>query len=214
MTQIELQLDAPDPAALAARLEFAATPAGISRVVLRKSRPVTTPQTSPIARLLRQAREEIAEFLAGRRTFFGVPVDLAAVTAFERSALEVAARIPFGEVRTYKWIAEQLGRPDGAQLVGIAMAGNPVPILVPCHRVVKSDGGLGGYSFGLMQKAALLNLERSVAPFVGCLATRVVCRRGCRQERGTEGPRTPFLSLADALAIDYRPCDACQPVTT
>jgi methylated-DNA-[protein]-cysteine S-methyltransferase len=180
MMQIELQLDAPNLAALAARLELAATPAGISRVAVRKNRRITAPvEAGRIGQLLRQAREEMADFLAGRRTFFEVPVDLAAVPAFERSALEAAARIPFGEVRTYKWIAEQLGRPDAAQLVGMAMAANPVPILVPCHRVVKSDGGLGGYAFGRMQKAALLNLERCVLPFVGCASTRIVCRRGC-----------------------------------
>ncbi len=179
MAQIELPLTTIDPTALAARLDFAATAGGISRVILRRRGPIATPpQPGPIGRLLGQAREEIAQFLAGQRTFFSVPVDLAAVPPFERSALEIAAQIPFGEVRTYKWIAEQLGRADGAQLVGMAMAGNPVPILVPCHRVVKSDGGLGGYSFGLMQKAALLNLERSVPPFVGCHGTMVVCRRG------------------------------------
>jgi methylated-DNA-[protein]-cysteine S-methyltransferase len=214
MTQIELQLDAPDPAALVARLELAATGTGISRVAFRRRRSgAPRPETGRNGELLRRAREEIAEFLAGQRTFFGVPVDLALVPPFERSALEVAAQIPFGEVRTYKWIAEQLGSPEGAQLVGIAMASNPVPILVPCHRVVKSDGGLGGYSFGLMQKAALLNLERSVPPFVGCVATRVVCRRGCAHERSSQGARIPFVSLADARTAGYGICNACRPRT-
>ncbi len=91
------------------------------------------------------------------------------------------------------------------------MAGNPVPILVPCHRVVRSDGGLGGYSFGLVQKAALLNLERSVVPFVGCVAGKVVCRRGCGHERSSAGRRTPFLSLAEARTAGYRPCELCLP---
>jgi O-6-methylguanine DNA methyltransferase len=213
MTQIELRLDAPDPAALVARLELAATPAGISRVALRRSRSTAShPVAGRIGQLLSRAREEITEFLGGRRTFFDVPVDLAAVPPFERAALMMAAQIPYGQVRTYKWITAQLGRPDGAQVVGIAMACNPVPLLVPCHRVVKSDGGLGGYSFGLMQKAALLNLERSVTPLVGC-ATRIVCRRGCTQERGGSS-RVPFVSLADAQAAGYDVCEMCQPRAT
>lgn len=192
MTQIELQLDAPDPAALVARLELAATPAGISRVALRRSRArAPRPEAGEIGQLLDEARQEIAEFLGGQRTFFGVPVDLAPLPPFERAALMLAAQIPFGEVRTYKWIAEQLGRPDGAQLVGSAMAGNPVPILVPCHRVVKSDGGLGGYSFGLMQKAALLNLERSVPPLVGCVTTKVVCRLAARTSGAPKAAGSP-----------------------
>ncbi len=212
MTQIELPLDAIDPLALVARLDFAATPAGVSRVTLRKSGSAgAPPEAGRVGQLRRRAREEIAEFLAGQRTFFSVPVDLAAVPPLERSALEVAAHIPFGEVRTYKWIAEQLGQPVDAQTVGGAMAHNPVPVLVPCHRVVRSDGGLGGYSFGLMQKAALLNLERSVPPFVGCPGTLVVCRRGCDHERRSDGPRISFRSVADAARAGYRPCDACRP---
>jgi O-6-methylguanine DNA methyltransferase len=87
-------------------------------------------------------------------------------------------RKPYGEVPSYKWIAERLGRPDTALAVGNAMTGNPVPIIVPCHGAVKTDGDLGGYSFGLLRKEALLNLERGVSPYVGCASTRILCRRG------------------------------------
>lgn len=165
MIQMALQFDRPDPADLLARLDLAASAAGITHVTFRRSRDgaSSAQATGQIGKLLRQAREELAGYLAGERTFFTVPVDLSRLPPFERAALEVAARIPYGEVRSYKWIAEQLGHPDAARDVGGAMAANPVPIIVPCHRVVKTDGGLGGYSFGLMRKEALLNLERRVA---------------------------------------------------
>ncbi|HYL80164.1 MAG TPA: methylated-DNA--[protein]-cysteine S-methyltransferase [Candidatus Acidoferrum sp.] len=145
MEQIELSLEAAVPSDLLQRLDLGASPAGITHVSMRKSRGASA-AVSPggtIGNLLAQARKELAEYFAGRRTFFTVPVDLSRVPDFERSALEVAARIPYGEVRSYKWIAEQLGKPDAARAVGGAMAGNPIPIIVPCHRVVKTDGGLG-----------------------------------------------------------------------
>jgi hypothetical protein len=99
-----------------------------------------------------------------------------------------------------------------ARAVGNAMAGNPVPLAVPCHRVVKSDGGLGGYSFGLVRKEALLNLERAVTPYVGCASTRVFCRRGCAHERRIHsGGRVHFASSAHAEVSGYRPCAVCRP---
>jgi methylated-DNA-[protein]-cysteine S-methyltransferase len=214
MEQIELRLDAAEPTDLPQRLELAASPAGVTLVSLRRTRgtSLSGSGTGRIGRILAQARKELAEYFAGERTFFTVPVDLSQVPAFEREALEVAARIPYGEVRSYKWIAERLGNPDAARAVGSAMAGNPVPIIVPCHRVVKTDGGLGGYSFGLMRKEALLNLERSTTPYVGCASTRVFCRRGCAHERQIHtGGRIHFASGEDAQTSGYRPCSVCQP---
>ena len=214
MEQIELRLEAPAPGDLLQRLDLGASSAGITHVSLRKSRgasPAVSP-TGTIGNLLAQARKELAEYFAGRRTFFTVPVDLSRVPTFEQSALEVAARIPYGEVRSYKWIAEQLGKPDAARAVGSAMAGNPIPIIVPCHRVVKTDGGLGGYSFGLLRKEALLNLERSTTPYIGCLTTKLFCRRGCHAEqRIGEGNRIKFFSPEDAETSGYRPCSLCRP---
>src|SRR5574341_565670 len=184
MEQIGLKLDAVVPSDLLQRLDLAASPAGITRVSLRRAggTPPTGGTGGRIGRLLAQAKSELAEYFTGERTFFTVPVDLSHVPAFDRAALEVAARIPYGEVRSYKWIAEQLGKPDAARAVGGAMAGNPIPIIVPCHRVVKTDGGLGGYSFGLLRKEALLDLERSTTPYIGCLTTKFFCRRGCHAE--------------------------------
>lgn len=213
MDQIGLQFERPNPTELLARLDLTATPLGISGVFFRRGRSETTaPESGRIGRLLRQAREELAEYLAGERTFFAVPVDLSQVPEFDRAALEIASQIPYGEVRSYKWIAEQLGKPDAARAVGGAMAGNPVPLIVPCHRVVKTDGGLGGYSFGLIRKEALLNLERSTAPYVGCASTRIFCRKGCAHERRIyEGGRIHFAAPADATGSGYRPCEICHP---
>lgn len=214
MEQIALQLDRPNPAELLARLDLTASPAGVTRVSYRRGRGgISAQEGGRVGRILRKAREELAEYLAGDRTFFSVPVDLSQVPEFERAALALASQIPYGEVRSYKWIAERLGKPDAARAVGGAMAGNPVPLIVPCHRVVKTDGGLGGYSFGLIQKKALLNLERSTAPYVGCASTRIFCRKGCAHERRIgEGGRIHFASGADATASGFRACQACQPV--
>ena len=162
MEQLDLRLEANNPLLLVSRLGLAASHVGITRVFLRRGG-VQTPvprETGRIGKILEGARREIKEYLAGKRTFFTVPVDLSQVPPFERSALEMAAQIPYGEVRSYKWIAERLGKPDAARAVGNAMARNPVPIIVPCHRVVRTDGNLGGYSFGLIRKENLLELER------------------------------------------------------
>lgn len=213
MDQIGLQFERPHSTELLARLDLAATPAGISGVFFRRGRrPTAAPESGQIGRILQQAREELAEYLAGERTFFAVPVDLSQVPEFDHAALQIASQIPYGEVRTYKWIAEQLGKPDAARAVGGAMAGNPVPLIVPCHRVVKTDGGLGGYSFGLIQKEALLNLERSTAPYVGRASTRIFCRKGCAHERRIrDGGRIHFASRTDAEASGYRACQVCRP---
>jgi len=213
MEQLDLRLVEEPPIALA-QLDLAATPAGITRVFLRRGGPAPAPlrEAGRIGQLLQQARRELSEYLAGERTFFSIPVDLSQVPAFERAALEVAAQIPYGEVRPYKWIAERLGRPDAARAVGNAMASNPVPLIIPCHRVVKTDGSLGGYSFGTVRKESLLALERGRSVYVGCITTRFFCRRGCRAERRIhEGNRINFLTPDDARLSGYAPCSWCRP---
>jgi len=215
MEQMDLRLESERLTDLVDRLVLTASPVGISRVAYRPGAgaAATPPAGGRVGKLLDQARREIAEYLAGERTYFTVPADLSKVPAFDRAALDVAAQIPFGEVRSYKWIAEKLGMPDAARAVGGAMAGNPVPLIVPCHRVVKTDGGLGGYSFGLVRKEALLNLERSATPYVGCASTKIFCRKGCADERRIrEGGRIHFASGTDARSSGYRACQVCQPV--
>jgi methylphosphotriester-DNA--protein-cysteine methyltransferase len=78
--------------------------------------------------------------------------------------------------------------------------------------VVRTDGGLGGYTFGLARKEALLSLERRTAPFVGCARSKILCRTGCEAERRVPADgRVPFANLEDAAAAGYRPCAACRP---
>lgn len=214
MEQLDLQLEKRKPFPTVSRLGLAASHVGITRVFLCRGG-METPvarETGRIGKMLDEARRELEEYLAGERTFFTVPVDLSQVPPFERSALEMAAQIPYGEVQSYKWIAERLGKPDAARAVGNAMAGNPVPIIVPCHRVVKTDGSLGGYSFGLVRKESLLELERRQGAYVGCATTKIICRRGCHSERRIrEGNRITFFSFEDARVSGYVPCSVCQP---
>jgi methylated-DNA-[protein]-cysteine S-methyltransferase len=105
-------------------------------------------------------RRELDEFFAGARTAFTVPVDLALVTGpFARRLLEACAAIPFGTVATYRDVAEQAGNVRAVRAAGNALSANPVPIVVPCHRVLRTGGGLGGYTGGLDKKEHLLRLE-------------------------------------------------------
>lgn len=104
---------------------------------------------------------DFEEYLRGERVSLDLPVDLRGVTLFQRQVLEAAQRVPRGHVATYGEIAAAIGKPKAARAVGQALARNPVPILIPCHRVVAADGALRGYSGGggLETKAQLLQLE-------------------------------------------------------
>lgn len=103
---------------------------------------------------------QLREYLSGQRQVFQQSLDLSRVTPFQRSVLEVAMDIPYGQTRTYAWIAAQVGRPRASRAVGQVMAANPVPIIIPCHRVVGSAGDLRGYGGGLEMKERLLAMER------------------------------------------------------
>ena len=100
--------------------------------------------------------------VSGRPLEGELSLDWEGITPFRREVLEECARIPAGETRTYRWLAEQVGRPRGARAVGRVMATNPWPLLVPCHRVVGSDGTLHGYGGGLPMKDALLRAEGAI----------------------------------------------------
>ena len=163
-------------------------------------------------RLAARARAELAEYLAGRRTFFSVPVDLGGLPPFQRRVLAAARRIPFGATVSYAELARRIGRPRAARAVGNALGANPVPVLVPCHRVIRGDGTWGRYAFGGAMKTALLRLERVTPALVGCTSTRIVCRRGCAAERRVrEARRVMFASVGDARSVGYRPCRVCRP---
>jgi O-6-methylguanine DNA methyltransferase len=191
------------------RLAIEATPRGIS--VVRTGR-AGKPVTAVARRLAEQAREEIHEYLRGRRAFFRVPVDLTAVPDFQRRVLEAARLIPFGEARPYAWIAARIGHPRAVRAVGTALGRNPVPLLLPCHRVWRSDGGLGGYIFGAEVKSRLAALERTTPVLEGCTSTRIVCRVGCIHGRHMRPDnRVIFASVEDARSVGYRPCKLCRP---
>lgn len=109
--------------------------------------------------LLRQAVRELEEYFAGMRRTFTVPVAPAG-TEFQRAVWEALRQIPFGQTRSYKQIAEHIGRPSACRAVGMANNRNPIAIVIPCHRVVGADGALVGYAAGLEVKSRLLELER------------------------------------------------------
>jgi O-6-methylguanine DNA methyltransferase len=108
--------------------------------------------------------KELRAYLACQRTTFTIPIDWAPFTAFQREALQAVVRIPYGETRTYIDIAREIERPHAYRAVGAANAMNPMPIIVPCHRVIGADGKLHGYGGGngLPTKEWLLQLEGAV----------------------------------------------------
>lgn len=114
--------------------------------------------------LLEQARQQLEEYFAGVRQDFDVPLDLEGVSPFHREVLRATVALGFGGSTTYGRLAAQLGRPRAARAVGGALNRNPLPIFVPCHRVVGSNGSLVGYAGGLRVKEFLLRHEGSLLP--------------------------------------------------
>jgi methylated-DNA-[protein]-cysteine S-methyltransferase len=104
-------------------------------------------------------RRELDEYFEGRRRDFDLTLDLTPVADFHRLALHELARVPYGQVTTYGALAKQVGKPHAARAIGGAMNRNPIPIVLPCHRVVGANGKLVGYAGGLERKALLLRLE-------------------------------------------------------
>lgn len=191
------------------RLSIQATPAGVS--LIRAER-LEKPATAAARRVASLAREELAEYFQGKRAFFSVPVDLSGAPDFQKQVLAAARRIPFGEVRPYAWVARRIGHPRAVRAVGTALGRNPVPFIVPCHRVLQTGGGLGGYLFGTDVKGRLLSLERTTPVYEGCTSTRIVCRVGCVHGRHMRPDnRVIFASVDDARSVGYRPCKVCKP---
>ncbi len=108
---------------------------------------------------LEDAVDQIRAYFTGDRRSFDLSTDLTGLTSFQQTVLEATAEIPFGRTVTYGELAERIDRPDASRAVGSALGQNPVPIVIPCHRVVRSDGGLGGYTAGTGYKEQLLELE-------------------------------------------------------
>jgi O-6-methylguanine DNA methyltransferase len=116
----------------------------------------------------RQAIVQILEFLDGKRQAFDLALDLRG-TPFQISVYDTVAAIPYGESRSYAEVAQKVGRPNAVRAVGAANGANPIPLIIPCHRVVASSGQLQGYAGGLDLKARLLAMESNAQPGQGAL---------------------------------------------
>jgi O-6-methylguanine DNA methyltransferase len=154
-----------------------------------------------------------------------IDLDLRGTTPFEQAVWMKALEIPRGEVRPYGWIAAEIGRPKAVRAVGTALGHNPVPLIVPCHRVVRSDGMIGQYSLGgpenkrtiLTEEGAdpdeLESLARAGVRFFGSDTTHIYCMPTCRAARRvTDRHLVHFPSAKAASAAGYRPCRHCRPV--
>jgi O-6-methylguanine DNA methyltransferase len=145
------------------------------------------------------------------------------LTPLERDVLGTLTKIPRGEVRTYEWVARQVGRPRAVRAVGTICARNMVPLVVPCHRVVPATGGVGNYAFGSPMKRELLRREgvdvdsleqlaRGGIRYIGSRTTKIVCFPTCRDaKRIREENRVPFRGAEQAREKGFRPCLHCQP---
>ena len=151
-------------------LLLAATAQGLVRVaferegfdaVLAALASRVSPRVLEAPRRLDEAAVELEEYFTGTRRRFDLPLDRALSTGFREKVQRVLPRIDYGSTRSYKEIAELVGSPRAVRAVGTACATNPLPIVVPCHRVLRTDGALGGYVGGLDAKTALLTLERT-----------------------------------------------------
>jgi methylated-DNA-[protein]-cysteine S-methyltransferase len=155
------------------RLLVAVTPRGLARVafesedrdrVLAEIARRLSPRILESAAVTDDARRELEEFFAGERTRFGLKVDRRLIQGIARDVLRATSKIPYGELSTYGGVAKQIGRPTAARAVGRALGSNPIPVVIPCHRVIGAGGALTGYAGGLERKVALLELEGSILP--------------------------------------------------
>ena len=112
---------------------------------------------------LREARKQLVEYLTGRRTSFDLPLDLSRGTAFQRRVWKTLRAIPYGQLWSYRGLASRVGGVQYARAVGGAVGANPLPIVLPCHRVIAQDASIGGFSCGLSAKRKLLALEGSLS---------------------------------------------------
>jgi methylated-DNA-[protein]-cysteine S-methyltransferase len=149
-------------------LVVAATPRGVVRLayedetedaVLEELVARVSPRLFEAPGRLDDARRELDEYFEQKRTGFDLSLDWALTRGFRREVLRAAARIPYGRTATYRSVATEAGSPRAVRAAGTALATNPIPIIVPCHRVLRSDGGLGGYRGGTERKDVLLRLE-------------------------------------------------------
>ena len=149
------------------------TKKGINAVILPKASRQTVLselQAASAARVdayitsrLREAQGQLSDYLAGTRRTFDLPLDLSRGTSFQQKVWQILRRISYGELRSYQWVAAHVGGRRYARAVGNAVGSNPLPIVIPCHRIVAQDASLGGFSGGLPTKRKLLDLEGTLA---------------------------------------------------
>jgi O-6-methylguanine DNA methyltransferase len=164
---------------------------------------------------------KIQDQLEGRRR---LRFDLRGLTPFSRAVLHKTLEIRRGEVRPYGWVAREIGHPAAVRAVGTALANNPIPYFIPCHRVVRSDGVIGNYGGGGpeakkqilslegVQLARLQKLAQSGYRYEGVRSTRVFCFPTCYHgRRAREDSFVFFHDEAEARAAGYRPCKDCRP---
>ncbi|MBX3066666.1 MAG: methylated-DNA--[protein]-cysteine S-methyltransferase [Anaerolineae bacterium] len=163
----------------------------------------------------------VAAALSGEK--LDLAFDLRGLSDFERAVLVKARQIPRGEIRPYSWIAREIENPKAVRAVGSALGHNPIPLLIPCHRVVRSDGKIGNYLFGSESKRAMLELEgvdtQQLEDFAdhgvkyyGSDTTNIFCYPTCRHARRVTGKHlVTFSSEEEARAAGYRPCKVCRP---
>ena len=178
-------------------------------------RPLRTGTPSP------EMAHRITEELSGKRN---LRFDLRGLTEFEQAVLRKAREIPYGQVRPYSWVAREIGHPAAVRAVGTALANNPIPYFIPCHRVVRADGVIGNYGGGGPEaKKAILTLEgvrvqwlaelaRAGVRYQGVKTTGVYCYPTCHHGRRALERNVVWLHDAEeARAAGFRPCKSCRP---
>lgn len=154
------------------RLTVAVTPRGLVRVIfesedaereLEQIARIVSPRVLAADAMTDDVRRELDEYFAGERRRFDLRLDRRLMTPFARDVLAATSRVGYGHLATYGEIAARIGRPRAPRAVGAALGSNPIPIVVPCHRVVGAGGRLTGYAGGLPRKEALLRLEGALA---------------------------------------------------
>jgi O-6-methylguanine DNA methyltransferase len=175
-------------------------------------------RVEPPARLAREVRRLLEGDMCADVRF-----DLRGVSEFERAVLLKALEIPYGEVRPYGWVAREIGRPGATRAVGSALGRNPIPLLIPCHRVVRTDGRIGEYALGSGVKRAALaaegaepelleRLARSGVRYLADPETGTYCFPTCGGEHKRADALQPsFRTAAEACEAGYQPCPVCRP---
>ena len=174
-------------------------------------------------RLAEGLARRVVDHVTGKRSFLAA-LDISGLTPFQRLVLKKTLEIPAGEVRSYQWVAKEIGARRAVRAVGTALARNPLPILIPCHRVVRTDGRIGHYSAGGpgvkakllafegVDLVGLVRLATRRIRFVGNGAGKSFCLPSCHSARRIPEPiAVYFTTWREALRKGYRPCQKCRP---